>query len=183
MNWFYKKIESRIILAPAKKSKAYKHFNRAMSISELAERAIEPLAQQRGFANAEILTRWAHIVPPPFDQSVIPDKLKWPHSGQMEGAAGAVLTVSIDPIYALAFTHETNMIKEAINRYFGFYLVDKIKPSRRPFLPQLPDDTRPQPRPLTPKVEAELNAELDGIEDEELRAALMKLGRGLKGRG
>ncbi|WP_133572577.1 DUF721 domain-containing protein [Maritalea mobilis] len=170
-------------MAEKKKTRAYKHFNRAMSISELAERAIEPLAQKRGFANAELLTRWAHIVPEPFDQSVIPDQLKWPHSGQMEGAAGAVLTVSVDPIYALAFTHETDMIKGAINRYFGFYLVDKIKPSRRPFLPQQQEDTRPQLRPLTPKVEAELNAELDGIEDAELREALMKLGRGLKGRG
>ncbi len=75
------------------------------------------------------------------------------------------------------------MIKGAINRYFGFYLVDKIKPSRRPFLPQQQEDARPQLRPLTPKVEAELNAELDGIEDMELREALMKLGRGLKGRG
>jgi len=165
-----------------KKPATPKRLRRSASIAELAERAIEPLVQKRGFANSELLMRWSTIVSSPYDKGVVPDKLNWPREAADNPHSGAVLTVRVDPIHALAFTHETDVIKTAINRYFGFYLVDKIKPSRRPFVPALEESTKPEQRKLSKKEEQNLADEVDAIEDETLRAALIDLGRGLKGR-
>jgi hypothetical protein len=162
--------------------KSYRRLKRVVSIAEMAERAIEPMVQKRGFANSELLLRWSMIVSPPFDKGVVPDKLNWPRDEGDTAHQGAVLTVRVDPVHALAFTHETETIKAAINRYFGFYLVDKIKPSRRPFVPSLEPRNTPKLRALTENEEQSLAAEVEAIDDPELREALMKLGRGLKGR-
>jgi len=166
-----------------KKHKTPKRLRRSASIAELAERAIEPMVRKRGFANSELLMRWSTIVSAPYDKGVVPDKLNWPRESEMNPHVGAVLTVRVDPIHALAFTHETETIKGAINRYFGFYLVDKIKPSRRPFVPQLEEAKRPTQRRLSEGEEKSLAQMVEGIENPELRESLLKLGRGLKGRG
>jgi len=166
-----------------KKPTPPKRLRRSVSIAELAERAIAPVVQKRGFANSELLMRWATIVDAPYDKGVVPDKLNWPRDMGNDPHVGAVLTVRVDPIHALAFTHETEMIKASINRYFGFYLVDKIKPSRRPFVPQLEVAKKPAQRRLSEKEEQSLAAMVEGIEDPELRESLLQLGRGMKGRG
>ena len=177
-----RRAKKRISMAEKKQSKkSYKRLKRTASIAELAERAIEPMVQKRGFANSELLMRWSTIVSAPFDKSVVPDKLNWPR--EEDAYAGAILTVRVDPVHALAFTHETETIKAAINRYFGFYLVDKIKPSRRPFVPSLEEDNKPTQRKLSDAEEQNLAAQVGEIEDAGLRDALLKLGRGLKGRG
>jgi hypothetical protein len=178
-----KRQQQRHIMAGKKQSdKSYRRLKRVVSIAEMAERAIEPMVQKRGFANSELLLRWSMIVSPPFDKGVVPDKLNWPRDEGDTAHQGAVLTVRVDPVHALAFTHETETIKAAINRYFGFYLVDKIKPSRRPFVPSLEPRNTPKLRALTENEEQSLAAEVEAIDDPELREALMKLGRGLKGR-
>lgn len=166
-----------------KKPKPPKRLRRSVSIAELAERTIAPLVQKRGFANSELLMRWATIVGTPFDKGVVPDKLNWPRNIGDDPHAGAVLTVRVDPVHALAFTHETETIKASINRYFGFYLIDKVKPSRRPFVPQLEEAKKPTVRALSETEEQALAAQVEAIEDPELRESLLQLGRGLKGRG
>ncbi|MGJ8527066.1 DUF721 domain-containing protein [Maritalea sp.] len=165
-----------------KKPKTPKRLRRTATIGELVERSMAPMVQKRGFANSELLMRWATIVGAPFDRGVVPDKLNWPREMANNPHVGAVLTVRVDPVYALAFTHETETIKASINRYFGFYLIDKIKPSRRPFVPNLQDEAKPRLRKLSEGEELDIASQVEGIEDEGLRDALTKLGRGLKGR-
>lgn len=153
-------------------------LNRTVAIGEIAGRAIDPLLRQRGFATSELIANWASIVPAPYDRAVMPDRLRWPRPAPDAPADGATLYVRVDPAHALGFTHETPRIRDAINRYFGFFLVSELRTSREPFMPHSapPPDNAREP---TKEQQHRIEAIVAPVEDDDLRAALKRLGEGV----
>ncbi len=158
----------------------FKRRGRVAGIGELAGKVLDPHLQKRGFASRELLTRWGAIAPAPYDKVSIPDKLVW-RRGQ-EGAQGALLFLRCQEAHRLTLVHEGELIAGAINRYFGYVLVDIIKLSPEPFeagsdekLPDAPEPSKAQ--------RARVEAELAGVSDEKLKNSLRKLGLGLAGGG
>lgn len=158
-------------------------LGRAVAIGEIAGRALDPVIRQRGFATSELIANWKTIVPAPYDRAVLPDRLKWDRPAPDAPADGARLIVRVDPAHAAGFLHEIPVIRDAINRYFGFFLVSDIRTSREPFVPRprvSAEEAPPEPS------ESELRAVRDvveRVEDPQLREALAKLGGAIVKRG
>lgn len=123
---------------------------------------------KRGFAEVELVTRWAEIAGAGLAAHCFPHKLS-------SGTAGATtLTLVADDRASLELQHQAPKLVDRINRYFGRDVVGRIKVVAG----ELPKRAlRPPLRPLTVAEEAELATWVAGIEDAALREALARLGR------
>ena len=151
-----------------------KRLNRFAGVGEALTKTLDPVFRKRGFAGRDIVTRWSAIAPPPYDRVSAPDRLVWPRGDR--GAGGATLYLRCSAGHALALSHEAPRIAEAVNRYFGYVLVNAIRLSAEPF------ENREKPAPTAPAAADEaplVDSVVAGVADEGLRRALGRLGRGV----
>lgn len=157
------------------KPKEPKRLNRAVGLGEAMGKALDPVFRKRGFASRDIVTHWAAMAPEPYDKVALPEKLTWPRGA---GQEGATLILRCAQSHALALGHEGQRIAAAVNRYFGFFLVDKVRMSAEPFSPHSAEPRQSQPKPGRVGQQAVERAVAE-IEDAELRAALRHWGEGI----
>jgi len=84
----------------------------------------------------------------------------------------------------MALSHDHERITEAVNRYFGYVLVQTIKLSNQPFPDQNVTDSNNGPQNngqinMTPEANGRIEKLVQGVEDSELKQALRELGQGL----
>lgn len=157
----------------------------ARPIGAYAGRALDPSARARGFASTAILSEWAAIVGNELAQFTMPDRVVWPRrreeheeSAPQSGrrGQGAVLVLRVEGPRAIEVQHRSGQILERVNAYFGYRAVAEMrilqapvmrKPARSPAPAVVPLD----PGALPPSAQ---------IEDEGLRAALLRLGSAAK---
>lgn len=162
----------------SKEDEPPKRLNRTVGVGEALQKALDPVFRKRGFAGRDIITHWAAMAPAPYDRLAAPDRLVWPRNER--NAGGAVLYLRCAPGHALALSHEGNKIAAAVNRYFGYVLVSAVRLSAEPFAREA------QAPVATAELSVEENRAVDGavggVEDDALRDALRRLGRGIKGK-
>jgi len=109
----------------------------------------------------------------------MPDALKWPRGAAH--AEGATLYLRCAQGHALALSHEGAKIAQAVNRYFGYFLVGSVKLSAAPFSPHSAkkDDTLVV---APPEVRTKIAGAVREVEDDSLRKALYSLGLNLMNR-
>lgn len=123
----------------------------------------------RGFAQIELVTRWAEIAGKTLSEHCFPYRLS------AGGASGSTLTLVADDRAALELQHQTPKLIDKINTYFGATRVSKIKVVAGD-IPKPPSVSAAK-RPLSAAEEAELKNRVAQVEDADLRAALARLGR------
>lgn len=153
-----------------------KRRNKVSGLGDVLGGVLDPVMRKRGFASRDLMTNWEVIAPAPYRDVSYPDRLHWKRGA---GAEGAVLYLRCAEAQRLAISHDADLISGAINRYFGYLLVQTVKLSAEPFTPRSvagPDNA------IEPDAEtkAEIDAQVEQIEDKELKASLIRLGYGLK---
>jgi hypothetical protein len=144
---------------------------------------------RRGFASAEMVTRWTEIVGTEIAAHSEPIKIQWPRaspslpSPATAGGTGwarppGTLILRVEGPAAIEIQHLANVICERVNRFLGWRAVERVAlrqaPLRRPSLKSAP--------PWDPAVAERIAASLPRIEDEDLRRALARLGAAVKRR-
>jgi len=156
----------------------------ARPIGAYAGRALDPSARARGFASTAILSEWAAIVGNELAQFTMPDRVVWPRRREEhEGAApqsgrrgqGAVLVLRVEGPRAIEVQHRSDQILERVNAYFGYRAVVEMRILQAPVM-------RKQAHPPSPAAPLDPGALPPSarIEDEGLRAALLRLGSAAK---
>lgn len=156
-----------------------KRRNRTLSVADALSGALDPVLKKRGFASRDILAHWHVMAPAPYDRVAIPDKLVWPRGERR--AEGATLVLRCAAGHALALSHEGPRVAAAVNRYFGFVLVEAVRLSAEPFTPGSGERDEKSPQP-SQSVIAKVGAQVADVEDDDLREALRALGHALAGR-
>ena len=131
---------------------------------------------KQGFAARELVTRWAEIAGPEVAAHSEPLKIQWPRpvEGQSEPAT---LVLRVEGPMALEIQHASDVILQRVNRFFGWSAVGRLALRQAP----LSRRDRPQTSRAPGAAEvAELQKTLTSVEDEELRAALARLGASIK---
>lgn len=157
-----------------------KRRNKTLSVADVLSGALDPVLKKRGFATRDIITHWRVIAPAPYDQTTMPDKLVWPRNAA-QSHEGAVLHLRCGPGQALFVQHAAPEIATAVNRYFGYLLVEEIRLSAAPFTPGSGARAQNRRQPSQSEI-AEVGATVEKIEDTDLREALRALGLALSGR-
>ncbi len=153
-----------------------KRTRKTLGVGDLVNKLIDPALKKRGFASRDILENWHIIAPPPYNEVTIPDRLKW-RRGEA-GKQGALLFLRCHEGHRLALAHDHQRIGEAINRYFGYVLVDAVKLSAEPFTAGSDRSVQTAPEPSA-KAHQKVDAVLVSVEDDGLKDALHKLGLGV----
>ena len=132
---------------------------------------------KQGFAARELVTRWAEIAGPEISAHSEPLKIQWPRPVGGQPQEAATLVLRVEGPMALEIQHASDVILERVNRYFGWSAVGRIA------LRQAPLSRRKSPtssRAPDPESVAKVAETLSSVEDEELRAALARLGASIK---
>ena len=152
----------------------------ARRLAELVGPVIDPVVAKRGFASADLIALWPEIVGPTHAAYTEPERIAWPRERDAggEGRPG-VLFLRVEGPRAIFVQHELPQIVERINAFFGYAAVGQVR------IVQAPVTARASPgrteARLAPAEEATLAARLDAVDDDRLRAALDRLGRGVLG--
>jgi hypothetical protein len=142
----------------------------AKPLSVLLRDVFSDAYAKQGFAGRELVTRWAEIIGPELSAHCEPLKLQWPRPVEGQATEPATLVLRVEGPMALEIQHASDVILQRINRFFGWSAVGRLALRQR---------RRPAPAPDAHEVE-QVAQTLSSIEDEELRAALARLGASIK---
>jgi len=160
------------------KQPSSERLNKVSGLSDVIGPVLDPVLRKRGFASREIVANWTAIAPAIYRDVTFPDRLVWRRGA---GDQAGTLYLRCAEAHRLAVSHDGALIAGAINRYFGYVLVETVKMSAEPFSPHSAATTEDRPEP-SERTRREVDAQLEGIEDPELKQALERLGLGLKTR-
>ena len=147
-------------------------------LSELATGFLAETFAKQGFASTELVTRWADIVGADIAAHAEPIKLQWRRAVDGEPVEPATLVLRVEGPAAIEVQHQSHLILERVNRFFGWQAVGRIALRQAP-LGARPKRTAPKADPA----EAERVAQtLTAVADDDLRMALGRLGAAVKGR-
>ena len=131
--------------------------------------------ERYGRAYGEMLSRWPAIAGDRLADRTRPERIVWPRRETRERKSDGVLVVRVEPAFALDLQYEAPVLIERINRYFGYAAVGRLRIVK--------GETGVKPRrppPPPPAGDEAIGRQLSGIDDDRLKAALSKLGSGLK---
>jgi hypothetical protein len=151
-----------------------KRYARTARVGTLIVEAITPICQQNGFIQARILLEWEYIVSPQFAQLCTPIKVTFPLKQRTNGRLLLRATSSM----ATEISYLEPQILSRINQYFGYQAISKISLQQGPVALKIPLKKAIQ-RPLSPEAKSSLESQVQPIEDDRLRAALLSLGVGI----
>jgi hypothetical protein len=132
---------------------------------------------KQGFAARELVTRWAEIAGPHIAASTEPLKIQWPRPVEGQPQEPATLILRVEGPMALEIQHTSDVILQRVNRFLGWNAIGKLALRQAPLSRRAA--RKPPPKPDAAIV-AQVEATLTSIDDNELRAALARLGASIK---
>src|SRR6202790_715867 len=149
----------------------------AKPLSVLLSDVFSDAYAKQGFAARELVTRWAEIAGPEISAHSEPLKIQWPRPVEGQPQEPATLVLRVEGPMALEIQHGSDVILQRVNRFFGWSAVGRLALRQAP--PARPEQPAASRAP-DPKSVANVAETLSSVEDEELRAALARLGASIK---
>jgi hypothetical protein len=149
----------------------------AKPLSILLSEVFSDAYAKQGFAARELVTRWAEIAGAEIAAHSEPIKMQWPRPVEGQPQEPATLVLKVEGPMALEIQHSSDVILARVNRFFGWSAVGRLALRQAPLSRR--SRTAP-PAPPDPKSVERIAQTLSEIEDEQLRAALARLGAAIK---
>jgi hypothetical protein len=149
----------------------------AKPLSVLLSDVFSEAYAKQGFAARELVTRWVEIAGREVAAHSEPLKIQWPRPVEGQPQEPATLVLRVEGPMALEIQHTSDVILERVNRFFGWNAVGRLA------LRQAPLSRREKPvaeNSPDARAVAEVAESLSSIEDEQLKAALARLGASIK---
>ena len=148
----------------------------AKPLRDLVPKVVSDSFNRQGFASAELVTRWTEIVGVEIAAHSEPIKVQWVRPADGEAREPGTLVLRVEGPSAIEIQHLANVVCERVNRFFGWRAVDRLAlrqaPMRRGERKAMPA--------ADPAAAARVAETLSDIGDEDLRAALARLGAAVK---
>jgi hypothetical protein len=149
----------------------------AKPLSVLLSDVFSDAYAKQGFAARELVTRWNEIAGLEIARYSEPLKMQWPRPVEGQPQEPATLVLRVEGPMALEIQHSSDRILERVNRFFGWHAVGRLALRQGP-LSRREKPARPRPPDATAVASVEKN--LAAVEDDQLRAALARLGASIK---
>jgi hypothetical protein len=149
----------------------------AKPLSVLLSDVFSDAYAKQGFAARELVTRWADIAGPEIAAHSEPLKIQWPRPVEGQPQEPATLVLRVEGPMALEIQHASDAILQRVNRFFGWSAVGRLALRQAPLSRR---NTAKVSRAPDAGAVAKVAETLTSVEDEELRAALARLGASIK---
>ena len=146
--------------------------SRPRAIAAVLPKISEPALRRRGFATAEIVTRWPEIAGEALAAESAPDHLSFPKISRQ----GGTLYIAASGSVALQIQHQAPTILQRINVYFGYPAVGRISISQTSHRYNRIKKNKVFSIKPTPQQIAKIKSATRTIAKPDLRQALDKLG-------
>jgi hypothetical protein len=148
-------------------------------LSDLLSATLTDVLKAQGFASAEILARWGSIVGAEIAAVSEPMKINWPRPVGDNDPEPATLVLRVEGPAALEIQHMSAVILERVNRFFGWQAIGRIALRQAPLCRR---EKKAAPAPPDPALTEKIAGDLHGLEDDDLRQAIARLGAAIKGK-
>ena len=148
----------------------------AKPLRDLIGKVVGETFTRQGFASTELVTRWAEIVGADIAAHSEPVKIQWVRGTDPDARPPGTLVLRVEGPAAVEIQHLANLICERVNRFLGWRAVERIALRQAP----LRHAVRRSAVPADPAAAARVAASLPEIADDDLRAALARLGAAIK---
>ena len=148
----------------------------ARPLREIAGKIVGDTFTRQGFASAELVTRWPEIVGVEIAAHSEPIKIQWPRPAAGEEREPGTLVLRVEGPAAIEIQHLAAVVCERVNRFLGWRAVGRLA------LRQAPLRRAERKGARVPAAAACTPENLADVADEELRAALARLGAAIKSR-
>ena len=145
-------------------------------LADVLHRTLNAAFAKQGFVSTELVTRWDEIVGAEIAAHSEPDKIQWPRRSDGETPEPGVLVLRVEGPAAVEIQHLSGVVLERVNRFFGWQAVGSLRLRQAPLRRRA---KAPQGRGDA-EAAARIAADLPEIADENLRAALGRLGAAIK---
>lgn len=149
----------------------------AKPLSTLLGGVFSDVFAKQGFASRELVTRWAEIAGAEIARHSEPLKMQWPRPVEGQPQEPATLVLRVEGPMALEIQHMSDVILQRVNRFLGWNAVGKLALRQAPLSQPL---ARKLPKAPDAAAVAQVAETLGPIEDDDLRAALARLGAAIK---
>jgi len=148
----------------------------ARFLPDITKKAFEKF----GFAYSDVAEHWSDIVGEEIARHTSPERIRWPRRSMPKQGfyESGILTIRVDGPRAIEIQHRGPEIIDRINRFYGYQAISDIKIIQGP-LPKR-DSEKPVKADVAPQTSPPASETLDQIEDQDLKAALQKLGQGVR---
>jgi hypothetical protein len=137
---------------------------------------LDPLTAKRSNVDLSLALAWQTIAGEKLAGRTQPEKIQWPPRNSPDDAfQPGTLTVAAEGSVALDLQYRTGELISAINQFFGYHAINRIRIEQKPVL-RFRERKRAKEPQLPEADKRSLDASLAGIEDEGLKAALLSLG-------
>jgi hypothetical protein len=159
----------------------------AKPLRETVGKVIGESFRQRGFASAELVTRWAEIAGAEIAAHSEPLKIQWTRAPRAMSGSGAnadggqepgTLVLRVEGPAAIEIQHAADVICERVNRFLGWRAVARLALRQAP----LRRGERKAVRTIDADATARIAATLPDLADADLRQALARLGAAVRRR-
>jgi hypothetical protein len=148
----------------------------AKPLRDLLGKVVGDSFTRQGFASAELVTRWTEIAGAEIAAHSEPIKIQWPRADETGVRPPGMLVLRVEGPAAIEIQHLTHLICERVNRFLGWRAVERITLRQAP----LRRSVRPSAPAADAAAAARVAATMPEIADEDLRAALARLGAAVK---
>ena len=142
------------------------------SISATVEKITRPIFGKRGFGQGTLITNWGNIAGNVLADYTFPEQISFPRNQRKNGTLHLRIN---SPALALELQHIEDQLLDRVNTHFGYRAVTDIKISQGN-LPTKNKQAQPKKRKITLNQKNNLNADLNIINDPDLKKALQALG-------
>lgn len=158
-----------------------KRYGNAAPVSDVAARLLDPLLRRRTGLSVALVQSWEEIVGPGLAGATRPERIRWPRRDEDQPFEPGTLIVACEGAAALRLQHVTGEIVERVNAFIGYPAVGRVRIVQKPV-----DTGRTSKKVALPQLGASERARIgnlvEKIEDEDLRAALARLGASVAAR-
>jgi hypothetical protein len=147
------------------------------SLADVVNCALDPLIAKQGFGESSLLLKWEAIVGARVAGVCQPIRLQWPRAKSRASdkrEEPAVLVLRVEPGFGLDIQHMSGAIISRVNAHLGWRCAGKIAIRQEPLRRDAPKPARISPQNPAARVRATIVTE--GVENEALRAALIRMG-------
>lgn len=152
----------------------------ARPLAEYVLREIDPLVARQGFGETSLLMRWREIVGARVAEICQPMKLQWPPRAKRPAPERpqepATLVLRVSPGFGLEAQHMSSIIVDRVNAHLGWRCVGRLALRQEELREDSPVVKAATPFAPDPEARARAQAATEGVKEEALRAALVRLG-------
>lgn len=148
-------------------------------LADTAGAVLDPVLRKRAGISLSLIQAWEDIVGSQLGQQSRPLRIMWPRRAHEDDPfQPATLVLGCEGMAAMRVQHSTGEIISRVNAFLGFAAISRIRIEQKSVAVSQPRKAKTM-MPVGAPAEKKLAEVTAGIEDEELRASLMKLGRSI----